>query len=154
MLSPFFLSLKFIWKNFLGVPLKHSKLMVLTSSSNLNLTCLLRVLLIAYHIHTLLPKMAPQRESTATLSKPASLFLPGQMFHSVTGLILFKPPHFSLIECPIPSSIIYLPTRNYFIKHLTTFPYVLLSSFVSILIGSKKCIFINTFTITFSYLFL
>ena len=150
----FFLSSKFMWKNFLSVPLKQPKLMMVASSSDSNLTCLLRVLLITYPVHALVPKMAPQGESTGTLSRPASLFLPGQMFHSVTGLILFKPPHFSLIECPIPSSIIYLPTRNYFIKHLTTFPYVLLSSFVSILIGSKKCIFINTFTITFSYLFL
>jgi len=123
MFSPFFLSSKFMWKNFLGVPLKHSKLMVVASSSNLNLTYLFMVLLIAYPVHTLIPKTASQKESTATLSRPASLFWPGQMLHYITGLMLFKPPHFSSKECPTPSSIIYLPIRNYFIKHLTIFLY-------------------------------
>jgi len=36
--------------------------------------CLLRILLITYHVHTLVPKMVPQKESTATLSRPTSLF--------------------------------------------------------------------------------
>ena len=84
--------------------------MVVASSSNLNLTCLLRISLIAYPVHTLVPKTAPQKESTATLSRPALLFWLSQMFHSITGLMLSKPPHFSSIECPPPSSIIYLPT--------------------------------------------
>jgi len=113
-------------ENFSGVLLKHSKLMVVTSSPNLNLICFLRVLLIAYLVPTLVPTMAPQRESTATLSKPASLLWLDQMFHSITGLMLSKLSYFSSIECPAPSSIIYLPTRNYFIKHLSTFPYVFL----------------------------
>ena len=62
-----------MWINFYGVPLKP-KLMVVASSSNLNLTCLLGVLLIAYLVHTLVSKMTTQKESTATLSRPASLF--------------------------------------------------------------------------------
>ena len=140
MLSPFFLSSKFMWKNFLGVPLKHSKLMVVASSSNLNLTCLFRVSLIAYPVHTLVPKMAPQKEGTATLSRLASLFCPDQMFHSIIGLMLFKLPYFSTIECPSPSSIIYLPTKNYFIKYLTTFPYEFLVVLATLICVHTKLI--------------
>ena len=68
-----FLEFKIHVEIFLDVPLKHSKLMMEASSSNLNLTYLLRVLLIAYHVHTLVPKTALQKENTATLLRPASL---------------------------------------------------------------------------------
>jgi len=129
-----------MWKFFLGVPLKHSKLMVVANSSNLNLICLLRVLLIAYHVHTLVPKMIPQTENTATLSRPALLFWLGQMFHSITSLMLFKTLHFLSIEFPPPSAIIYLPTRNYFIKHLPTFPYEFLVVLATLICVHTKLI--------------
>jgi len=70
-----------------------------------------------YPVHTIVPKTASQRESTTTLSGPTSLFWLGQTSHFITGLMLFKPPYFSSIECPLRSSIIYLRTRNYFTKH-------------------------------------
>jgi len=59
-------------------------------SSNSNLTRPLRVLLIAYPVHTLVPKIALQRETAATLSRPTSLFWLSQIFHSIIGLMLFK----------------------------------------------------------------
>ena len=140
MLFPFFLSLKFMWKNFLGIPLKHSKLMVGACSSNLNLIYLLRILLVAYHVHTLVPKAAPHKESTATLSRPASLFWPDQIFHSITGLMLSKPSHCSSIECPPPSSKISPPNKNYFIKYLNTFPYAFLVVFAILICVHTKLI--------------
>ena len=54
-----FLEFKIHVEKFLGCSIKTLQLMVVASSSNSNLTCLLRVLLIAYHVHTLVPKMAP-----------------------------------------------------------------------------------------------
>ena len=122
MLSLFFLSSKFMWKNFLGVSLKYSKLIVVASSSNLSLTCLLRVLRIAYPVHTQCPKWHRSKKAPPPC-RDRPLFWPDQMFHSITGLMLFKPPYFSSIECPPPSSIFYLPARFYFIKHQTIFPY-------------------------------
>jgi len=88
---------------------------------------------------------ALQKESTATLSRPVSLFWPGQMFHSITGLMLSKLPHFSLIEWPPPSSISYLPTRNYFIKHMTIFPYEFL-----IVLATLICVHTKPISLVFN----
>ena len=133
-----------MWKFFLGVPLKHSKLMVVgfikfkpyLSSQSIahSLSCL----------HTSAQNGTTERKHRHVVDTGLTLW-PSQIFHSIIGLMLSKRLYFSSIECPPQSSIIFLPTRNYFIKHLTTFPYEFL-----VVLATLICVHIKLISLVFS----
>ena len=119
-----FLSSKFIWKNFLGVLLKHFKLMAVASSSNLNLICPLRVLLIAYPVHTLVPKMAcrekappPCRTGLTLLSRSNILFHYWPYAFQTTSFLINRMPTLVLHNLS-PYQILFHKAPDYFSLHI------------------------------------